>query len=101
MKREKTLRTCKQGHAFYKSSDCMTCPVCEKQKAKRSDFLSLLSSPARNTLLHNGIDTVEKLAAYTEKEILAMHGIGKASLPLFKEALEDAGLNFKPAAIQK
>src|SRR5690606_4552593 len=91
----KTLRTCKQEHQYYKSSDCPTCPICEKLKEPASSFLSLLSSPARNALLHYGIDTIEKLAEHTEKEILALHGIGKASLPAFKKALEEAGLNFK------
>ncbi len=93
----KTLKTCEQGHKFYKSSDCPTCPVCEKAKEPASGFLALLSNPARNALLYYGIDTTQKLATYTEKEILALHGIGKASLPAFKQALKDAGLTFKPA----
>ncbi len=38
---EKTLRTCEQGHEYYKSSDCPTCPVCEKRETKEG-FLSLL-----------------------------------------------------------
>jgi len=95
MATQKTRRTCKQGHRYYKSSDCPTCPVCEKLKESVSGFLALLSNPARNALLHYGIDTIEKLANHTEKEILALHGIGKASLPAFKKALEEAGLTFK------
>ena len=91
----KTRRTCEQGHTFYKSSDCPTCPVCEKEKEPASGFLALLSNPARNTLLHHGIDTIHKLAGRTEKEILALHGIGKASLPVFRQALEEAGLSFR------
>lgn len=92
----KTLRTCEKGHTYFKSSDCPTCPVCEKEKGRGSGFLSRLSNPARNALLHKGIDTVEKLSAYTEKEILKLHGIGKASLPVFRESLEEQGLGFKP-----
>ncbi|RZF61373.1 RNA polymerase alpha subunit C-terminal domain-containing protein [Sphingobacterium corticibacterium] len=91
----KTLRTCKQGHKYYKSSDCPTCPICEKMKEPALGFLALLSNPAKNALLHYGIDTIEKLANHTEKEILALHGIGKASLPVFQKALEEAGLRFK------
>lgn len=91
----KTLRTCKNGHSFYKSSDCLTCPVCEEEKAPCSGFLSLLSSPARSALLHEGIDTLQKLSAYTEKEILKLHGIGRASLPVFRESLREQGLSFK------
>lgn len=95
MATKKTKRTCKHGHTFYKSTDCPTCPICEKLKKPATGFLALLSNPARNTLLNNGIDTVQKLSTYTEKEILNLHGIGKASLPTFKKALEDESLTFK------
>lgn len=93
----KTKRTCKYGHTFYKSTDCPTCPTCEKLKEPASGFLALLSNPARNALLHYGIDTIEKLSSYSEKEILKLHGIGKASLPVFHKSLEENGLSFKDA----
>ena len=95
MATEKIKKTCKFGHTFYKSSDCPTCPTCEKLKEPASGFLALLSNPARNALLHYKIDTIQKLSSYTEKEILKIHGIGKASLPTFKKALEENGLTFK------
>ncbi len=91
----KTKRKCKFGHTFYKSSDCPTCPTCEKLKEPASGFLALLSNPARNTLLHHGIDTIEKLAKHTEKEILSLHGMGKASLPTLRQSLNENGLEFK------
>ncbi|REL24002.1 hypothetical protein DYD21_20155 [Rhodohalobacter sp. SW132] len=96
MKTKPTLKKCKNGHSFYKSSDCPTCPTCEKLKEPASGFLALLSNPARNALLHHGIDTIQKLSSYTEKEILKIHGIGKASLPVFRKSLEEEGLSFKP-----
>jgi len=95
MKTQPTLKKCKNGHSFYKSSDCPTCPVCEKLKKPASGFLALLSNPARNALLHNGIDTIDKLSRCTEKEILNMHGMGPASIPTLKKALTEQGLNFK------
>ncbi|NHE56281.1 RNA polymerase alpha subunit C-terminal domain-containing protein [Cyclobacterium plantarum] len=95
MKSQKTRRTCKFGHTFYKSSDCPTCPTCEKLKAPASGFLAMLSNPARNTLLHHGIDTIQKLSSYTENEILQLHGMGKASLPALHNALAAEGLKFK------
>lgn len=101
MATSKTPRICEQGHKFYKSSDCPICPVCEQLKEPASGFLALLSNPARNALLNDGIDTIQKLANYTEKEILALHGIGKASLPAFREALAKAGLAFKPKLSEK
>ncbi|HMR18132.1 MAG TPA: RNA polymerase alpha subunit C-terminal domain-containing protein [Sphingobacterium sp.] len=91
----KTLKICEKGHKYYKSSDCPTCPICERIEAPASGFLASLSNPAKNALLHYDIDTIQKLAEHTEKEIIALHGIGKASLPTFKKALEEAGLDFK------
>ena len=91
----KTKKTCPKGHTFYKSSDCPTCPFCEKEKESPSGFLSLLSNPARNALLNAGIDTIEKLASYSQKEILKLHGIGKASLTPFHKSLHEKGLSFK------
>ena len=88
-------KICPQGHRFYKSSDCPTCPVCEAAKKPTAGFMSGLSAPACRALLANGIDTVEKLAAHTEKEILSFHGMGKSSIPKLKEALKKEGLNFK------
>ena len=95
MATEKIKKTCKYGHTFYKSSDCPICPTCEKLKEPASGFLALLSNPARNALLHHEIDTIHKLSNYTEKEIMKIHGIGKASLPTFRNALEEHGLTFK------
>lgn len=92
---EKEKKICRFGHTFYKSSDCPTCPICGKIKDQTAGFLALLSTPARNTLLHHEIDTIEKLAAFSEKEILALHGMGKASLPVLKKALHEADLSFK------
>lgn len=93
---EKTLRTCEKGHKYFKSTDCPTCPTCEKEKKPPEGFLARLSSPARSALLHYlEIDTLEKLSQYTEKEILRLHGMGKASMPILREALEEKGLKFK------
>ncbi|MFC4713461.1 hypothetical protein [Planococcus dechangensis] len=63
--------------------------------APEHSFLSTLSSPARNALLHHGIDTLEKLAALSERDILALHGVGPASLPVMRQLLQEAGLSFR------
>ncbi|QOR67147.1 hypothetical protein IM538_03060 [Cytobacillus suaedae] len=94
MKAEKSLRVCEKGHRYYKSSDCPSCPTCDKENKPEGGFLSKLSSPARNALVHEGIDTLQKLSKYTEKEILKFHGIGPASLPIMRTSLEE-GLSFK------
>lgn len=95
MKTERSLRVCENGHEYYKSSDCPSCPTCDKENKPDNGFLTKLSSPARRALIHEGIDSLQKLSKYTEKEILKMHGIGPASLPIMRTSLEDVGLSFK------
>lgn len=95
MAAEKVLKVCEKGHTFYKSSECTSCPTCDKENKPESGFLSKLSSPARNALIHEGIDTLQKLSTYTQKEILKLHGIGPASLPTMRSSLEEEGLSFK------
>lgn len=92
---QKIKKICEFGHSFYKSSDCLTCPSCEKLREPEINFLDLVSSPARNALLHHGINSPQKLSAYTEKELLKLHGIGKASIPTFQKVLEENGLAFR------
>ena len=91
----KSLRTCPQGHQYYKSSDCPTCPVCEKERAPKEGFLSLLAAPARRALEHNHITSLKRLSGYTEAEILKFHGIGPGSLPKLRAALKEQGLSFR------
>lgn len=90
-----TLKTCSQGHRYRKSSDCPTCPVCEAERAPKEGFLSQIAAPARRALEHEGIDTLSKLADYTEREILRLHGMGPSTIPKLRSALQDAGLTFK------
>ncbi|KQL52300.1 hypothetical protein AN964_01235 [Heyndrickxia shackletonii] len=91
----KNLRTCEKGHKYYKSSDCPACPICEREPIPENGFLSILSAPARRALENNGITSIQELAKYTEKEILKFHGMGPASLPKLRSALEENGLSFR------
>ncbi len=90
-----TKRTCVNGHPYYKSSDCPTCPVCEELKRPADGFLSLISAPARRALEREGIETLEQLASYSEKELLTLHGVGPSTLPKLKTALRQKKLDFK------
>lgn len=94
MAKQGTLRTCPNGHQFYKSSDCPTCPICEQERKPHAGFLSLLGAPARRALEHAGITTIQKLAKHTPSEILKLHGIGPGSIPKLRKALEQEGLTF-------
>ncbi|MEO6550001.1 MAG: DUF1801 domain-containing protein [Ferruginibacter sp.] len=91
----KTLKTCLKGHKYYKSSDCPTCPLCEKVRKPQQGFLSLLSAPARRALENKGISTLQQLSKFSEKEILELHGMGPASMPKLREALKAEALTFK------
>jgi predicted RecB family nuclease len=90
-----SLRTCPKGHQYYKSSDCLTCPQCEAEARPSDGFLAAFSGPARRALQSLGIDTPAKLSKYTQKEIMSLHGMGPASLPKLKAALQEKGLDFK------
>ncbi len=90
-----TIRICSQGHHYYKSSDCLACPVCEQQRKPTEGFLSGLAAPARRALEGKGIKTEKQLSRFTEREIMALHGMGRTSIPKLKEALARQGLTFK------
>jgi predicted RecB family nuclease len=89
------LRTCKNGHQFYKGSDCPTCPLCEEERKPSEGFLSLLVAPARRALESNGITTLEKLSKYSEAEVLGLHGVGPSTMPKLKELLREQGMKFR------
>lgn len=59
------------------------------------EFLSRFGAPARRALENEGITSAEKLAQFTEKEVLQFHGMGPGSLPKLRDALEEKGLAFK------
>ena len=57
--------------------------------------MTQISAPARRALEHNGITTLQQLAQYSEAEILQFHGMGPASIPTLRAALEAKRLKFK------
>lgn len=93
------LKTCKNGHKFYKNSGCPTCPVCEEERKPKDNFLSLLAVPARRASENNGITTVEHLSKYTQKEVLSFDGIQKSSLPILHKIVSNNNLTFKERPI--
>ena len=90
-----SLRTCAKGHQFNKTSDCPTCPICENERKPKDGFLSILAAPARRALENKGIKTLKQLSKFSEEEILNLHGMGPASIPKLRSALEAEGLTFK------
>ena len=92
---KKNLRICPNGHKYYKSSDCPTCPVCEAERKPKEGFLALLGAPARRALESHGITTLKQLSKFSENEILEFHGMGKTTIPKLIAALKNEGLSFK------
>ncbi len=66
-----------------------------KEKNTNDDFLSLIGAPAKRALENNGINTLQKLSTFSEKEILKLHGMGKTTIPKLAAALQAKGLSFK------
>jgi predicted RecB family nuclease len=89
------LRICKNGHRYYKSSDCPTCPVCEEDRKPDKGFLSLLAAPARRALEQAGIKTLMQLARHSEADLLKLHGMGPASIPKLQKVLDSKGLKLR------
>jgi hypothetical protein len=54
-----------------------------------------LSAPAQRALKNNGITTFKKLAKVSEEDLLKLHGMGPASLPMLRAALKAEGLVFR------
>ena len=53
-----------------------------------------IGKPAERALAAKGISSLNDLTCYTEKEILAWHGVGPKALNLLKAALADNKLAF-------
>jgi len=96
MTKKETKKTCSRGHVFYKSGDCPVCPICwpGKQKKLEMDFPKL-SAPALRALNNANINSLTELTKFSEKEILALHGMGPGSMPILRNALKNRKLKFR------
>ncbi len=94
-KLEKNERLCENRHKFFKSSDCLVCPICENIRKPQVSFLSKVSAPTRRALENEGIKDLEKLSELSKKELLNLHGIGPAAIPVLERELSGYGLKFK------
>ncbi len=64
------------------------------KQEERHELPEGLSNPARGALLAEGIQHLEDLSAYTEKQILAIHGVGPKTIPTLREAMGKHGISF-------
>ncbi len=54
-----------------------------------------IGAPATRALRAAGLTSLESLAAVTEAEVRAMHGVGPVAIARLREALADAGLSYR------
>lgn len=54
-----------------------------------------LGKPANWALMDAGIETLEQLTQYTEKDLLSLHGFGPKALGILKTILQDNDLLLK------
>lgn len=60
-----------------------------------------LSKPAHRALENAHILKLEDLRTWTEKDLLALHGIGPRAIPPLKAAMKKAGIVFKKTGAKK
>lgn len=90
-----SLKICKNGHRFEKKSDCPVCPECSsaEMKNKFSEEFPFIGAPAFRALDNAGIRHLQDLTRYSEKELLALHGLGPKALKLLEEKLKELSEN--------
>lgn len=57
-----------------------------------------ISNPARRALVNAGFTSLRQLTSITEKELLALHGMGPKAIRILKEELANARLTYKEEA---
>jgi hypothetical protein len=68
----------------------------KQEDQPQGDFPSAISNPARRALLGAGYTSVEQLAGVSERELLALHGMGPKAMGILKSTLAEKGLAFGP-----
>jgi predicted RecB family nuclease len=88
-------KVCPNGHVFYKTPGCSSCPRCEAERRPKDGFLAELAAPARRALEGAGLMTLAKLARRSEAQLMQLHGIGPNAITKLRASLEKEGLKFR------
>jgi len=88
-------KVCPEGHVFYKTPGCSSCPRCEAARKPVNGFLAELAAPARRALEGAGLTTLAKLAKKSESHVAELHGMGPNAMTKLRASLEKADLSFK------
>ena len=83
-------KTCAKGHTFEKTSDC---PTCERDRMSRS-AIPKIGAPATRALENAGVHGLEDLTNWSERDLLALHGMGPRAIGILRERLAEEGLAF-------
>jgi hypothetical protein len=59
-------------------------------------LMKKLAKPAQRALDAEGITSIDQLSKYSEKELLALHGMGRNGLNVIKLTLLESGRSLKP-----
>lgn len=59
------------------------------------DLPNEMGKTAPRELQLAGIDSLQKVSQHTERELLAIHGVGPKAIHILREALDAKGLRFK------
>lgn len=57
--------------------------------------LPKIGAPATRALAEIGVSQVEQLASYTEKELLAVHGVGPKAIRILRPVMAELGVTFR------
>ncbi len=75
----------------------MKTPSAKKKAAsldQQESDLPKIGQPATRALAGAGIQRLEQLTRFSEKEIMQLHGMGPKALGILRQALADRGLSF-------
>ena len=59
------------------------------------DLPNQIGKTAARELFLNGITSLREVSAHSEKELLAIHGVGPRAIRILRESLAGKGLEFK------
>ena len=87
-------KTCANGHVF-RQGEWPTCPTCERERMAMSP-LPAIGAPATRALQAAAVDRLVDLAVWSERDLLALHGMGPRAVDRLREHLATVGMSFAP-----
>ncbi|MCC5969044.1 MAG: hypothetical protein JJU15_03780 [Pararhodobacter sp.] len=58
------------------------------------DLPGTIGKTAARELSHHGIDSLDRMASHSKKQLLAIHGVGPKAIRILGESLAQNGLDF-------